>query len=100
MSRPLRSAPVTGTSPLLRAGPPARAATVLSASRLQPPGALPLASRSLAGAVSAHAFPRSARKPQTGLAPPARRAPPGQQYGHSARLIPEWLRSPRFWCQL
>src|SRR5580700_4954101 len=38
----------------------------------------------------------SARKPQTGLAPPARRTPPGQQYGHSARLIPERALSPRF----
>src|SRR3954452_19619517 len=27
MTRPLRSAPITGTSPLLRAGPPARTAT-------------------------------------------------------------------------
>src|ERR1051325_7531324 len=30
MPRPLRSGPVTGPSPLLRAGPPARPATVLS----------------------------------------------------------------------
>jgi hypothetical protein len=30
MSRPLRSTPITGASPLLRAGPPARRATVLS----------------------------------------------------------------------
>jgi len=36
MSRPLRSAPITGASPLLRAGPPARAAPVLSTSRFQP----------------------------------------------------------------
>jgi len=32
MSRPLRSTPITGASPLLRAGPPARAATVLNTS--------------------------------------------------------------------
>jgi hypothetical protein len=32
MSRPLRSTPITGASPLLRAGPPARAATVLTTS--------------------------------------------------------------------
>ncbi len=38
------SAPITGASSLLRAGPPARAATVLSASRFQPPSALPVAS--------------------------------------------------------
>jgi len=42
MSRPLRSTPVTEASPLLRAGPPADAASVLSASRFLPPGALPL----------------------------------------------------------
>jgi len=30
MSRPLRSAPITGASPLLRAGPPADAASVLN----------------------------------------------------------------------
>jgi hypothetical protein len=35
--------PITGASPLLRAGPPADAATVLNASRFLPPGALPLA---------------------------------------------------------
>jgi len=81
MSRPLRSAPVTGTSPLLRAGPPARAATVLSASPFQRLGALPLAPAP-SRAQCQHAPSRvSARKPQTGLAPPARRAPPGQQYG-------------------
>src|SRR5580658_2003966 len=34
--------------------------------------------RVLAGAVSARAFSRSAHEPQTGLAPPARRTPPGQ----------------------
>ena len=43
MTRPLRSTPITGASPLLRAGPPARPATVLSASRFLPLGALPLA---------------------------------------------------------
>ena len=55
MSRPLRSAPITGASPLLRAGPPARAATVLSTSPFQRLGALPLAPSQ--GAVSARAFP-------------------------------------------
>jgi hypothetical protein len=100
MSRPLRSARITRASPLLRAGPPARAATVLSASRFLPPGALPLASAP-SRAQCQHAPSRvSARKPQTGLAPPARRAPPGQQYGHSARLIPGRALSPRFRCRL
>src|SRR5258707_10984172 len=43
MSRPLRSSPVTGDSPLLRAGPPADSASVLRASRFPSPDALPLA---------------------------------------------------------
>ena len=98
MSRPLRSAPITGASPLLRAGPPARAATVLSTSPFRRLGALPLAP---SRARYRHAPSRvSAREPQTGLAPPARRAPPGQQYGHSARLIPGRALSPRFRCRL
>src|SRR6266852_714214 len=46
---PFASAPITGASPLLRAGPPARAATVLSTSRFLPPGALPLAALPAAG---------------------------------------------------
>src|SRR6266851_8458982 len=47
MSRPLHSTPITRASPLLRAGPPADAATVLSASRFPPRGALPLAAPAL-----------------------------------------------------
>ena len=42
-TRPLRSTPITGTSPLLRAGPPAHPATVLNPSRRRPVGGLPLA---------------------------------------------------------
>src|SRR5437763_16568531 len=42
MTRPLRSPPITGGSALLRAGPPAHAASVLNASRFPPLGALPL----------------------------------------------------------
>jgi len=40
-TRPLRSAPVTEASPLLRTGPPARPATVLGPFAVQPPGVLP-----------------------------------------------------------
>jgi hypothetical protein len=40
MTRPLRSTPITGASPLLRAGPPARPATVLTPTHR---GLLPLA---------------------------------------------------------
>jgi hypothetical protein len=52
MSRPLRSTPITGVSSLLRAGPPARAASVLNASRFPPPSALPLANSPLRRRVS------------------------------------------------
>src|SRR5438034_10838154 len=41
MTRPLRSAPITGTSSLLRAGPPASPAPVLGPSRFLPLGTLP-----------------------------------------------------------
>ncbi len=57
MSRPLRSARITRASALLRAGPPARAATVLSTSPLPAAWCAPSRARSLAGAVSARAFP-------------------------------------------
>jgi hypothetical protein len=100
MSRPLRSALITRASPLLQAGPPARAATVLSTSPFQRLGALPLAPASLRAQYRRAPSRVSAREPQTGLAPPARRAPPGQQYGHSARLIPRRALSPRFRCRL
>jgi len=83
MSRPLRSAPVTGASPLLRAGPPANSASVLCASRFLSPSALPLAAccpkkNSQQAPLSEPAFPRSVQKPQNRLAPPSCRAPPGQ----------------------
>src|SRR5207244_11321989 len=41
MTRPLRSAPITGASSLLRAGPPASPAPVLGPSRFPPLGTLP-----------------------------------------------------------
>jgi hypothetical protein len=40
-TRPLRSTPITGASPLLQAGPPARPATVLRPSRSHPAWAAP-----------------------------------------------------------
>ena len=82
MTRPLRSPAITAGSPLLRAGPPAHAVSVLSASRVMPLERAP--SRHPAprqAAVSAHAFPRSARKPQAGLTSPPCRTPPGQSAG-------------------
>lgn len=50
-TRPLRSTPVTGTSPLLRAGPPAGPASVLDPSQCLLLGALPVAHRYAAGSI-------------------------------------------------
>src|ERR1019366_9258940 len=49
MVRPLRSTPVTGASPLLRTGPPARPASVLNTSQFLLLGALPLTTPDAAG---------------------------------------------------
>jgi hypothetical protein len=97
MSRPLRSALITGASPLLRAGPPAEAATVLSASRFLPPGALPLA----AGTIGAG---RRCRHPPSHV--PCRSRRPGSRRLHAghrlasrrapARLIPGPFNRPGF----
>ena len=103
MSRPLRSTPITGASPLLRAGPPADAATVLNASGFRrqrapsryPPSTSPTGRQ----AVSAPAFPRSVQEPQTGLAPPKRRTPPGQ-YSGTRQAHPGNSWPPRFRCHL
>ena len=65
MSRPLRSAPVTGTSALLRAGPPALAASVLSASRCRRPArslSRPASSRAQYQRVPSH-VPHASRRP-------------------------------------
>jgi hypothetical protein len=99
MARPLGSTPITGASLLLRAGPPADPATVLSALRLRPLGALPAATRTMRAAVSGPAFPRSAQEPQTGLASPTCRAPPGQSAG-SRQAHPATFRSSQFRCRL
>ena len=82
MTRPLRSPAITAGSPLLRAGPPARTASVLSASRVMPLERAPSRHQATrTGRLSARAFPRSARKPQAGLTSPPCRAPPGQSAG-------------------
>jgi hypothetical protein len=61
MTWPLRSARITRASPLLRASPPARPATVLNPPRFQPHGTLPVAARKRT-AVSGRAFSRSTQK--------------------------------------
>ena len=98
MSRPLRSAPITGASALLRAGPPARAATVLSTSPFQPLGALPLAPHPHGSSVSTHLphVPHASRRPGS------RHLHAGHRLASrrvSARLIPGRALSPRFRCR-
>src|SRR5580658_3085602 len=70
-----------GTSPLLRAGPPASAATSTQCLRF-PPSARSLSRPSRAydpgSTLSPLAFSRSMPEPQTRITPPLRRAPPGQ----------------------
>src|ERR1039457_631688 len=79
-TRLLRSAPITGASSLLRAGPPAR-----HGNGTHVPTGHSRLGHSLSphadAAVSGHAFSRSAREPQTGLMPPLRRTPPGREAG-------------------
>lgn len=103
MTRPLRFTPITGASPLLRAGPPASGATVLNVSQFLLPDALPLTIprhiHRRATAVSPPAFPRSVQKPQTRLAPPSCRAPPGQSTG-TRQAHPGTTGLPRFRCQI
>src|SRR4051794_34812567 len=100
MSRRLRSTLITSASPLLRAGPPARTASVLSASRFLPLDALPLAPgphRRLPGrSIDAH-FPtfhveaadqaRAAFTPDTAW--PVSGFPPGssRRYAHTPVLM-------------
>src|SRR5215210_9603269 len=78
MVRPLRSAPITEASPLLRTGPPAHAASVLNASQFLLLDALPLAATRQ---YPPRAFSRSPRKPQTRFTSPPCRTPPGQHIG-------------------
>jgi hypothetical protein len=98
MSRPLRSAPITGASPLLQAGPPARAATVLSTSPFQRLGALPLAPATLRAQYQRGlpVFPHASRRPGS------RHLHAGHRLASrrvSARLIPGRALSPRFRCR-
>src|SRR3954464_728020 len=76
MTRPLRSAPITGASPLLRAGPPARTAT--GAEPVSPP---PATQARPAATVSVRAFSRSVRARQVGFTSPPCRTPPAQSAG-------------------
>jgi deazaflavin-dependent oxidoreductase (nitroreductase family) len=97
MTRPLRSTPITGASPLLRAGPPAEPATVLTP--MQRTGFSLSPARKPERAVSHPAFSRSMQKPQTGLASPPCRTPPGPSAG-TRQARPGIRKTPRFRCHL
>ena len=97
MTRPLRSTPITGASPLLRAGPPAGPATVLTPALRTGYSLSP--TRKPERAVSDPAFSRSMQKPQTGLASPPCRTPPGQSAG-TRQTHPGIIWTPRFRCHL
>ena len=96
MVRPLRSAPITGDSSLLRTGPPAHATSVLNASQSLLLDALPLATTVT---VAPRAFSRSMRKPQIKFTSPPCRTPPGQSTG-TRQTPPETKKTPRFRCHL
>src|SRR4029450_8904750 len=104
MTRPLRSTPITGASPLLRAGPPGRHRRRQRAfpcsmrepqTRLMPPlWRTPPghASRTPPGPLP------STRAPQPALIPPLCRTPPGQSSGPRQVLLPQPGAWPRFRC--
>jgi hypothetical protein len=93
-TRPLRSAPVTGASPLLRTGPPARPATVLSPLRFSRSGnSLPDGPMIGTGQYrdAPSPVPRGSRRPGS------RRLHAGHRLASkriSARLIPESPKHP------
>ncbi len=96
MTRPLRPTPVTGASALLRAGPPARSAPVLSPSRfirsgrsLSPP-LLGRQCRSVPSHVPCKTSRPGSRHLRAGHRLASRRAP--------ARLIPGSIANTRFRC--
>jgi hypothetical protein len=101
MTRPLCSTPITGASSLLRAGPPAHLATVLTP-RLRPGYSLSLPNTMeymmFRQAVSRRAFPRFLQEPQTRLMPPQCRTPPGQKLGIRQALLPQLTTRLRFRC--
>ena len=96
MTRPLRSTPITGASPLLRAGPPARPASVLTPSRFPPHGALPLArSQTRTGSIGPRLLPFRAESRRPG----SRRLHAGHRLASKrepARLIPGPFGRPGF----
>jgi hypothetical protein len=99
MARPLGSTPITGLPCYygpVRQQTPQRYSAPCGCGRLArslPPPA------PLQPAVSGPAFPRSTQEPQTGLASPTCRAPPGQSAG-SRQAHPATFRSSQFRCRL
>src|SRR5215211_376565 len=96
MVRPLRSASITEASPLLRTGPPARAASVLNASQFLLLDALPLAATRQYPRVPSH-VPRESRRPGS------RRLHAGHRLASTSGLRqthPGTKKTPRFRCHL
>src|SRR6476620_836729 len=110
-ARPLRSGPITGPSPLLRAGPPLCPGSVLCPSRLRPVGDLPLDGRRAQSARLDQIGPETTGSPvpcqrlrrahatyTPGTARPAHRPPPGSGRTSSLRsaFIPRTPDNPGF----
>jgi hypothetical protein len=94
-TRPLRSTPITGASPLLRVGPPARSATVLNSSRLRTARNAPSHPPNSSGQ-----FPHAPSPvPHESRRPGSRRLYAGHRLASKlvpARLIPGQSRDPGF----
>jgi hypothetical protein len=95
MSRPLGSRPITGPSQLLRDGPPACEATVLSLLRFCRLRCSLSPGHSLDQVMPSPAFQRSLRKPQIRFTPPLCRTPPGQYMG-TRQTYPGFWNPTRF----
>src|SRR5882757_7729686 len=98
MTRPLRSALITRASSLLRAGPPARPATVLNPSRFWPLETLPLATHSgqQCRGTPSHVPRESSRSASRHLHAGHRLA----NKRSTRQALPEISCTPRFRCQL
>jgi hypothetical protein len=97
MTRSLRSTPITGASPLLRTGPPAGPQRYSHPRQARAAPCLPFKTPN--EKCRKPAFSRSMQKPQTGLASPPCRTPPGQSAG-TRQAHPGIQRTSRFRCHL
>ena len=96
IGRPLRSTPITGGSPLLRAGPPPPRSVLSPQFRRS---GSPCRPTHTARSVSTRVFPCSLWSPQSRLTSPPCRAPPGQS-ALTRQAHPEAVETPRFRCHV